>query len=312
MSSYLVRRILQSLVFITLSTLAAYVVISSVMSTFLPRGMVTEGPSPRVIELIGKSWGYTASLIGAALLITILVAVPLGLFVASRPHSRLDHAVTFFSSLGLSVPLFGLGLILIIALAILPYQWNTNNGWSWLPYLPPGSPFDYQQENNLLNRLYHVALPAVTLAIPQIAILTRYVRASMLEVLGLDYIRTARAKGLPAWRVLGKHAFRNAALPIITAISLAIPGIISGAIIVEYLFGFEGLGGLMFETLGGCVPTQERPCPPGGFGIRDPMLVKWLILLLFVVIAVANMIADILYAAADPRVEHGSKASRSG
>lgn len=306
MSSYIVRLTLRSLVYIFLSTFAAYIV----LGVLVPGDRVF-GEHIGVGSVIEELWGNSLLLLSVTLLITILVAVPLGIFVAARPNSRLDHAVTFFSTLGLSIPTFGLGLIFIILFAILPKQWHTLQGWTWMPYLPPGDTHDYQQEGNIWNRLYHVALPAFTLAIPQVAILTRYVRASMLEVLGLDYIRTARAKGLSAWRVLGKHAFRNAALPIITAISLAVPGIISGAIIVEYLFAYDGLGQLMFRNLGGCVPTQERPCPPGGFGIGDPLMVRWLILLLFVVIAISNMIAEILYVVADPRVGHEGKVSRS-
>jgi peptide/nickel transport system permease protein len=305
MSSYIVRLTLRSLVFIFLSTVAAYFAIG----VLIPVRVRFDGQED-IGSLMARFWGNSLLLLLAALLLSVVVAVPLGVYVAARPHSRLDHAVTFFSTLGLSIPTFGLGLILIILLAILPKQWNTLHGWSWLPYLPAGNTHDYQQEGNFWNRLYHLALPAFTLAIPQVAILTRYVRASMLEVLGLDYIRTARAKGLSAWRVMRKHAFRNAALPIITAISLAVPGIISGAIIVEYLFAYDGLGRLMFQTLGGCVPTQERPCPPGGFGIADPLLVRWLVLLLFVVIAISNMIAEILYVVADPRIGQGSKASR--
>jgi peptide/nickel transport system permease protein len=144
----------------------------------------------------------------------------------------------------------------------------------------------------------------MTLAIPQIAIISKYVRTSMLEVLGLDYIRTAWAKGLPAWRVLGKHAFRNALLPTITVVGLALPGISSGTLVVEYAFAYQGLGHLTFTALGGCVPTDDRPCEGGtGFTIDFGPLVIMLVLLVAVV-SLANMLADIMYMMADPRVKY--------
>jgi len=259
-----------------------------------------------VSVLIGKAWVNSALLVGMALIISILIAVPLGIMVAARPHSRLDNLVTLISSLALSLPTYGLGLLLIIALAVIPYYLHTQLGWTWMPNLPPGSPYGLGQENNLLNRLYHLILPALTLAIPQIATLSKYVRSSMLEVLGLDYIRTAWAKGLPAWRVLGIHAFRNALLSFITIVGLILPGIATGAIIVEYLFAYQGMGQLMFTGLGGCVPTETRPCPPGGYTSTDYSLVLALMLVLVVIIAISNMLADIMYAVADPRVKYVS------
>jgi peptide/nickel transport system permease protein len=194
--------------------------------------------------------------------------------------------------------------VLITVLAIVPYSVNFNLGWDWFPYLPAGSTYTtnpVSQENNPFSHLYHAILPAMTLAIPQIAIISKYVRTSMLEVLGLDYIRTAWAKGLPAWRVLGKHAFRNALLPTITVIGLALPAIASGSIVIEYAFAYQGLGYLTFRAIGGCIPTPDMMCP--GSPIDHAMLMALLVLLVAVV-SLANMLADIMYMVADPRVEY--------
>ena len=257
----------------------------------------------RVTTRIGAAWPSTALLVSMALLISVVVPIPLGIFLAARPNSRVDHAITFISAAGLALPTFGLGLLLITALAIIPNHLNRLLGWEWIPYLPAGSPYDSGQEGNFYNRLYHATLPALTLALPQIAILTKYVRSGMLEVLGLDYIRTAWAKGLPAWRVMGKHAFRNALIPLITVVGLALPGLASSAIIVEYVFGYQGMGQLMFTALGGCVPTEDLPCVAN----RDVSLSLALLLMLFTVIAISNMLADILYVSADPRVDYKGK-----
>lgn len=265
-------------------------------------GRVKRGPT--VTSQIGKSWGNSAVIVGLAVIFSVLVAVPLGIVASARPGGVLDRAVTFVSSLALSLPLYGLAYVLISVLAILPYYWNTQLGWSWMPHLPAGSIHSLGQEGNTIDYLYHALLPALALAIPQIAIVSKYVRSSMLEVLGLDYIRTAWAKGVPKWRILGKHAFRNALLPIITVIGLVLPGIASGAIVVEYAFAYQGLGYLTFTALGGCVPTDDNPCTSGTGTSMVPTVLMALLVLLVGVIALANLLADIAYMAADPRVQY--------
>jgi peptide/nickel transport system permease protein len=268
-------------------------------------GQVKRGPT--VTTKIEEGWGNSVLLVGLAVLFSILLGIPLGIWMSSRQGGRVDRAVTFVSSLTLSLPLYGLAYVLITFLAVLPYYLYSQQGWSWLPRLPAGSTHSSDPVGNvLLDHLYHVLLPALVLAIPQIAIISKYVRASMLEVLGLDYIRTAWAKGLPRWRILAKHAFRNALLPTITVIGLVLPGIASGLIVIEYAFAYQGLGYLTFTALGGCVPTDDNPCNSGtGQGMEGTTLMALLVILV-AVIAIANMLADIMYMVADPRIRYTS------
>lgn len=267
-------------------------------------GMVRRGPT--VTSKIGSSWGNSVLVVWLAVLFSVLVAIPLGIIASARPNSPLDRTITVMSSLALSLPLYGLTYLLITFLAILPYYWNTQLGWSWMPRLPSGSTHSVGQGANMIDYLYHAVLPALTLAIPQIAIVSKYVRTSMLEVLGLDYIRTARAKGLSRRRIMAKHAFRNALLPVITVIGLVLPGIASGSIVVEYAFAYQGLGYLTFTALGGCVPTDDNPCNSGTGRGMDPALLMALLVMLVTVIAIANILADITYMVADPRISYTS------
>lgn len=274
-------------------------------------GAVRRGPT--ITSEIGRSWGNSVLLVGLAILFSLLVGLPLGIVASAKQGGLLDRAVTLGSSLALSLPLYGIAYLLIAFLAVLPYYWNSQLGWSWMPRLPAGSTATVGLEDNMFSHLYHVVLPALTLAIPQIAIVSKFVRASMLEVLGLDYIRTAWAKGLPKWRILAKHAFRNALLPIITIVGLVLPAVASGAIVVEYAFAYQGLGYLTFTALGGCVPSDDQPCLNGTGKNMDHALLMALLILLIAIIAVANMLADIMYMVADPRVEYsGSKSGRQG
>jgi peptide/nickel transport system permease protein len=270
-------------------------------------GVVRRGPT--VTSKIADGWTNTVLVVGLAVLFSLLIAIPLGIIASARPGRPLDRAVTFMSSLVLSLPLYGLTYLLITFLAIVPYALNVQLGWSWMPRMPAGSAHSVGQEGSLLDYLYHATLPALVLAIPQIAIVSKYVRASMLEVLGLDYIRTAWAKGLPRWRIMGKHAFRNALLPTITVIGLVLPGIASGSIIVEYAFAYQGLGYLTFTALGGCVPSDDNLCTSGTGRSMDPALLMALLLILVAVITIANILADIMYMVADPRVEYAGRKS---
>jgi peptide/nickel transport system permease protein len=185
---------------------------------------------------------------------------------------------------------------------------NTQGGVSWLPYLPPGEPHDLGMESDWANRIWHLVLPATTLAIMQIVWLSRFVRSAMLEVLEQDYIRTARAKGLPPWQVNFKHALRNAMLPIITILGLMLPGLVSGAVVIENVFGYRGLGQLYYRSLGGTLVTAGGQgllldeIPPIG-GPLDFPIVLALTIMLIGVVALSNMLADVLYSFADPRVD---------
>jgi peptide/nickel transport system permease protein len=257
-------------------------------------------------DLIGDRVGNTLLLVGPALLISFLVALPIGIIGATRHRSWLDHMLTFVAYAGRSMPPFALGLILVLFLAVVPYQLHTTGHVAWLPYLPVGDVSTLGQESNWSDRIYHLVLPVTTLAITQIAWLSRYVRSSMLEVLHQDYIRTARAKGLSTRRVVWKHALRNALIPLITVFGLALPGMASGAIIVEQVFSYHGLGQLYYRALGGTLVTAGATglgpdeIPPIGYPLDYPVVLVMTILLVAVV-ALSNMLADVLYVAADPR-----------
>jgi peptide/nickel transport system permease protein len=258
-----------------------------------------DGP---VGEMLTERWPNTALLLAASMLLAVAVSLPVGIASAVRHRSRLDHTLTFFSFAGFSIPPYLLGVFLAIGLAVLPYIWRKQYGWDWLPYLPAGFVVDEGQGASPANRLYHLVLPAVTLALPQIAFLSRYVRSSMLEVLRQDYIRTAWAKGLRARRVVLRHALRNAMIPFITMLGVLVPALASGSIIVENVFSFQGMGQLYFRALGGCV-VDTQPCSPTGYPMDYPLALV-LTFLLIVVVALANLIADIAYTVVDPRIEY--------
>ncbi len=234
-----------------------------------------------VLSLMGLRIGNTLTLIGLATIFSILVAIPIGIISAIRQYSRLDYTVTAFSFVGLSMPSFWLGLMLIILLAILPHQWH-DQGATWIPYLPTGD----TGGDSAIDRLYHLVLPVAVLSFLNVAQLSRYVRASMLEVLKQDYVRTAWAKGLSQRVVILKHALRNALIPVITIITLGLPGLFGGAIITETVFNYFGMGKLYFEAV-----TQ-----------LDIPLVMGFLLINVSLIVIANIMADVLYAVADPRI----------
>ena len=247
-----------------------------------------------VREVIGYRWDRSATLVSLALIFTMLLSLPIGIWSAVRADSRIDHTFTFFSFVGQSVPPFVLGMLLIFAAAVIPYQLHHNQGWTWLPYLPPGNVTDLDQEESLINRVYHLILPVSTLVLAQVAWLSRHVRFAMLDVLSRDYVRTAHAKGLRSWRVVWKHAFRNASMPFITSVALAVPGILIGAVVVERLFAYPGMGDILFLAM-------------AGGRIDVPIALAILIIMIFL-IGLANLLADILYVVVDPRI--GSRTAK--
>jgi peptide/nickel transport system permease protein len=263
-------------------------------------------------EMIGAQAGGTLVLVGVALLLSLVIAIPLGVLSAVRQGSLMGHMLTFVSFAGRSIPPYALGTLLVLFLAVIPYQLHTFSNMGWIPYLPAGEAYSLDQENNTINRIYHLILPAFTLSVIQVVWLSRFVRSSMLEVLNQDYIRTARAKGLSRARVIYKHALRNALIPLITVFGLALPGLASGAIIIEQVFSYDGLGRLYYKALGGTLTTVgggglgRDEIPPIGNPI-DFQVALPITIMLIAVVAFSNMLADIAYTFADPRVEYSSK-----
>ena len=231
-----------------------------------------------VLSSIGRRFGPTLELTFTALFVGTAGGVILGVLAALKHYSVYDYALGFLSLIGLSIPVFFMALI---ALFLLVFK---------LPLFPShgmaselGAPF------NLWDNLYHLFLPAFVLSIELLAVSTRFARTAMLEVLHSDYVTTARAKGLSEWKVIGRHAFRNAVLPLITITSLRLPLLFSGALIIEQMFAWPGMG--MFTI--SAIQNADYP------------LLMGLTFFIAVTVLASNLLADILYAVADPRIRTG-------
>lgn len=230
-----------------------------------------------VDEVVGRALVNSIVLMGTALSIGCLVGIPLGIISALRQYSTLDFTLTTIAFLGISSPSFllGLGGLYVFGLRL-----------GWFPIagmVTPGQPF------SLLDFLHHLALPAMILGFAYIAILMRYTRSSMLEVIHSAYITTARAKGLRERTVVIVHAFRSALIPVITVVGLALPDMIGGAVITETVFSWPGMGSLFVEGVAG----------------RDYPLIMGVNLVVAASVLLANLLTDLAYAAADPRIRYG-------
>ena len=215
-----------------------------------------------------------------ALIFALVLSVPIGILSAVKLNSFFDRAVTIISTAFFSIPSIWLGLLLIILFAVKFREWG-------MPFaLPTGGVQDLRGGGGFWDRLEHLLLPAFTLGVVQLAGWTRYVRSSMLEVIRQDYIRTAQAKGLKERVVLMGHAFRNAMLPLVTLVGLTIPDLFGGALIVENVFAYPGIGRLTVESL----------------NQNDYSVAMAAIMMLAFLTVVGNLIADVMYGVLDPRV----------
>jgi peptide/nickel transport system permease protein len=230
-----------------------------------------------VTRLIAERLPNTIMLTGLALVISILVAVPLGVLSALKRNSALDRVIAGFSFIGVSIPVFWLGIMLIIVFAV------------QLKLLPAGGMYTLGAEFSLLDRLEHLLLPTLVLVVANLAELTRYTRSGMINVLSEDYIRTARAKGLPNQVVLVRHALRNALIPVITIIGVLLPRAVSGAAITETVFSWPGMGRLAVEA----AMTRDYPVVLGAT------------LTVALVVVLSSLVTDLLYAYIDPRIRLG-------
>lgn len=204
--------------------------------------------------------------------LAVAIGVPVGIISAVRRGRASDHAATAGSMLFASLPSFWVGLTLIEVLAV-RHPWFPVAGW--------GDPGD-----GLGAHLYHLVLPAVALGLPNSALIIRFTRSSMLDVLGEDYIRTARAKGVRPWSVVTRHALRNALIPVLTVIGLTVATLIGGAIVTETVFGLPGVGNLV-------VSAVLR---------RDYPVIQGTLLVISGIYVLINLVVDLLYALVDPRV----------
>ena len=206
-----------------------------------------------------------------ALLLTVFFSVPIGVVSAVKPYSWIDNVGRVFALFWVSMPYFWLGIILMllfgVKLGLLPISGRGGPIWS-------------------LEGIRHLILPALTLGLPPMALFTRLVRSSMLEVTNEEYIRTARSKGLSEKTVIYRHALRNALIPVVTLLALRLPWLVGGAVITETVFSWPGMGRLLVDAV-----TQ-----------RDYPVVQGVVLILAVLVLLSNLAADVMYAYLDPRI----------
>ena len=246
------------------------------------RGQLGESFSQRrpVAQAIATAIPNTVVLAGAALVIDFLLGIAIGVYQAARARRRSDVALTNLTLFLYSLPVFWLGLVLLLVFG------------QWLHWFPVGGVTDpvlYESLSlggKLLDRLRHLALPALTLGLVGAAGTARFQRAAVLEALGQDYVRTARAKGLRESAVLLRHALRDALMPVITLLGLALPFLLTGAVLVETVFAWPGLGKLAADAI----------------AARDYPLVLATTLCASAAVVAGSLIADLLAALADPRV----------
>ncbi len=220
-----------------------------------------------VFALVLTRLGATLQLSALAFLVALVVALPLGLLAAARKGSHWDSTAMGFSLLGVSIPNFWLGPLLVMVFSL---------GLGWFPV---------SGREGALS----VVLPAVTLGTGLAAVLSRMVRSSLLEVLGEDYVRTARAKGLAARQVLVRHALRNAGLPVLTLLGMQLGALLGGAVVTEMVFNWPGVGALLIESI------QRRDYP----------VVQGCVLVISLSYVVINLLTDLLYVKVDPRIRLG-------
>jgi len=236
-----------------------------------------------VLTEIGQRLPNTIYLTTITMAFAVLIAIPIGILSAIRQYSAFDITVTTFSFAGQAIPEFWLGLIMILVF----YAW-LKNPFTGDPLLPSGGIAANLGRFDLWDRVAHLILPVLTGALGWIAWYSRFLRSSMLDVVHQDYIRTARAKGLPYGVVLYKHALRNALIPLITLLALDLPYIFGGAIFIEILFSWPGMARLYYQA------ALDRDYPI--------LLAVLIIGAAFIILS--NLIADIVYAYLDPRIRY--------
>jgi peptide/nickel transport system permease protein len=227
------------------------------------------------LSLILGALPVTLQLVVAAFLVALLIAFPAGIVSALRPRSWVDQGATTFALLGISLPSFWLGIMLILLFA-LELRWLPPSGYLPLTADPVGA-------------LRATAMPALTLGVALAAPLTRFLRSGMLDVLGLDYVRTARAKGLSERSIVTRHALKNALLSVVTVLGLQVGALLGGSIVIEQVFGWPGIGRLSLAAI------QQR----------DYGVVQGIVLFVAVGFVLVNFAVDLLYLWLDPRIRYG-------
>ena len=237
-----------------------------------------------VLDVIFERLPATLLLMVSSFIITLFITIPLGVISAVKKNSWFDNFVTIFSFAGMATPTFWLGLMLMLGFSV---------ELRWLPAVGMYDPLIRGQGLGIrvLDVMKHMILPLLTMTVVSLAGLTRYQRAAMLEVLNQDFIRTARAKGLPERSVIFKHALRNALIPIVTILGLSLPDLFGGAFIIETVFAWPGMGRL------GVMAIFSRNYP----------LIMGIVIISAALIVFGNLLADIGYALVDPRIRYEKK-----
>ena len=229
-----------------------------------------------VAEMIGSHIGPTLLLMGSSLVLGLLIAIPAGIYSAVHRYQKRDYAMVTTSFVFSSVPSFFMALLLI-------YLFTVRLGW-----LPSSGMTTPGLDGSVTDILRHMVMPVIVLAEGVAGSNIRYIRSAVLEILEMDYLRTARAKGIGRFRVINKHALRNALLPIVTVIGMQIPTLFGGAVIVEQVFSWPGLGLITMSAILG----------------RDYPVIMGVCLLSAVVVLLANLLTDIVYALVDPTIKY--------
>ena len=225
-------------------------------------------------SLIFSRLQVTIPLALLSMIFAVLLSIPLGIYSAVHRNRPGDYGIMVFSQVGLAVPAFWAGILLILLFAVTLHWFPAGGFESWL--VDP------------VRAVRSLLLPALSLGVVRAAVLTRMTRSSMLEILGEDYIRTARSKGLPERIVVYKHAFRNAIIPVVTIVGLQAGDLLAGAIIIENVFHLPGVGRLVFEAI----------------GQRDLPVIQGVVLFIAITIVVINFVTDIAYGYLDPRIRY--------
>ena len=235
---------------------------------------VTHAP---IGSMIADRFLVTLWLIGAAMVLALVVALPMGTLMAVRHRRPSGLALTALSQVGIAVPAFLAG-ILLVALFAVQLGWLPANGWT-----PPAE--------DPVAFLEQLVLPAIALGLVQGAVLARYVRSAILDVLREDYLRTARAKGLTPMRALLRHGLRNAAIPVVTVLGLQLATLLIGAVVIERVFVIPGLGSLLLDSVSN----------------RDLIMVQDVVMILVMAVLIVNFLVDLLYLLIDPRLRMGAR-----
>ena len=250
----------------------------------------------KVLTEFAALFPATIELSLAGMLFAVMLGIPAGTIAAARRGSLYDQTLMGLSVTGYSMPIFWWGLLLIMFVAerwgltpvsgridLIKYYFEPVTGFMTIDAWLSGQPGAFK------DALHHLVLPSIVLGTIPLAVIARMTRSAMLEVLGEDYVRTARAKGLPVWRVIGLHALRNALIPVVTIIGLQIGALMAGAVLTETIFSWPGVGKWLIESIG----RRDYPALQGG------------VMLISSIVIAVNLIVDLTYGLINPRIRHG-------